>query len=155
MSDHNGTSDSIMTVFLIGAKKGIQLWLNNILPAAIMAFTLIRILELTGLLDVMGRLFGPVMAIFGLPGEAISVLATGWMSSAGGCVAAVSLAATGTLDGNQVAIILPMIFLMGNQAQYIGRVLGTAGATPRRYGVICAISIINAAIAGFVMRLLV
>jgi spore maturation protein SpmB len=93
------------------------------------------------------------MAIFGLPGKAVMVLLGSWMSMAGGAGVAASLYAANSLDKTQVTILLPAIFLMGAQVQYMGRCLGTAGVQPRYYPVLFGISIVNAIIAMFVMRM--
>jgi spore maturation protein SpmB len=51
-----------------------------------------------------------------------------------------------------VTILLPAIFLMGAQVQYMGRCLGTAGVKSKYYPALFAISIVNAAISMLVMR---
>lgn len=140
-------------IFVEGARKGWNVGVNSIVPNVLMAYVLIQILRVSGVLDILGNVFNPVMAIFGLPGKAVMVLLGSWMSMAGGAGVAASLYSANSLDKTQVTILLPAIFLMGAQVQYMGRCLGTAGVQPRYYPVLFGISIVNAIIAMFVMRM--
>jgi spore maturation protein SpmB len=146
---------SLADVFVDGARKGWNIGVNSIIPNVLMAYALIQVLKVTGILDLLGNLFAPVMAVFGLPGAAVMVLAGAWLSMAGGMGVAVSLYATGTLNAVQLTILLPAIFLMGAQLQYMGRMLGTAGIKTRFYPVLFAISIINAVVSMLIMRIFV
>lgn len=65
---------SIVTSFMDGAKEGFYIGIENILPAMVLGYVIIRFLELTGLVNLIGKVFAPVMGIFGLPGEAAIVL---------------------------------------------------------------------------------
>jgi spore maturation protein SpmB len=145
----------IIAVFLEGAGRGVNLWLKSMLPGVVLGYTMIEIMKVTGLLNLLSSIFSPVMSLFGLPGEAVSILITAWMSTAGGCGAAASLAANGVLSPTQVTIVTPMIFLMGSQLQFIGRILAVADVESKKYPVMCLIGIINAFIAGFIMRIIV
>ncbi len=145
----------ITDVFVDGARKGWNIGIGSVMPNLIMAFVLIHALKITGFLDVLGTVFGPAMALFGLPGEAATVLMGAWLSMGGGVGVAVSLFTQGVIDGAQVAILTPAIFLMGAQIQYAGRLLGTAGVQSRHYGILFGICILNAFIAMFIMRFFV
>ena len=72
----------ITDVFVAGARKGWTLATTSTLPNVMMAFVVIKALELTGLLKLIGTIFAPIMGLFGLPGEAAAVLLAGWMSPA-------------------------------------------------------------------------
>ncbi len=146
---------SIIDVFVDGARKGLKVNLNSMLPNLVMAFVLIQFLKVTGLLDLLGKVCAPIMAIFGLPGEGIMVLFAAWLAMGGGVGAAAGLFTEGILTPEQVSILIPAIFLMGAQAQYMGRCLGTAGVQGRFYGPLLLISIINALLAMIVMRFLI
>lgn len=146
---------TLADVFVDGARKGWNIGVSSILPNVLMAFALIQVLKVTGLLNIMGTIFGPVMGVFGLPGEAIAVLMGAWLSMGGGVGVAASLFAGKILSIAHVGILLPAIFLMGSQVQYMGRLLGTAGVQTRFYPMLFGISIINACIAMIVMRFLV
>ena len=120
-----------------------------------MAFVLIRVLQVSGLLDILGSIFAPIMGIFGLPGEAAAVLIGGWMSMGGGVGVAVALFDAGTLNGVHLGILAPAIYLMGSQLQYMGRALGVIGTAGRMIPVLMGVSILNAFIAMFIMRIII
>ncbi len=92
------------------------------------------------------------MAVFGLPGEAITVLMGSWLSMGGGVGVAASLYTAKILTGSHLSILIPAIFLMGSQVQYMGRLLGTAAVQTRYYPMLFAISIVNALVAMLIMR---
>ena len=146
---------SIIDVFVEGARKGFKVNLNSMVPNLIMAFVLIQALKVTGLLDLLGTVCAPIMAVFGLPGEGIMVLFAAWLAMGGGVGAAAGLFTEGILTPEQVSILIPAIFLMGAQAQYMGRCLGTAGIQGRFYGPLLLIAIVNAICSMLVMRFLV
>ena len=146
---------SIIDVFVEGARKGFKVNLNSMVPNLIMAFVLIQALKVTGLLDLLGTVCAPIMAVFGLPGEGIMVLFATWLAMGGGVGAAAGLFTEGILTPEQVSILIPAIFLMGAQAQYMGRCLGTAGVQGRFYGPLLLIAIVNAICSMLVMRFLV
>lgn len=146
---------SFIDIFIDGARKGLKINLNSIIPNLVMAFVLIQFLKLTGILTILGKVFAPFMAIFGLPGEGITVLLSAWLAMGGGVGACASLYADGLLTAQHVSILIPAIFLMGAQAQYLGRCLGTAGVPGRFYLHLLIISVINAFLAMLVMRFLV
>ncbi len=145
----------ITDVFVEGARKGWNIGISSVMPNVMMAFVIIHALKITGILDILGTVFGPVMAIFGLPGEAATVLMGAWLSMGGGVGVAVSLFTQGVIDGGQVAILTPAIFLMGAQIQYAGRLLGAAEVESRHYGILFGICILNAFLSMFVMRFFV
>lgn len=140
-------------IFVEGAKKGWNVGISSIIPNVLMAFVLIHALRLSGLLDMLGVLFNPVMGMFGLPGQAVMVLVGAWMSMGGGVGVAASLYAAKILNPTHVTILLPAIFLMGAQIQYMGRLLGTAGIQGRYYPMLFGISILNAIISMIIMRI--
>jgi spore maturation protein SpmB len=152
-SKHAGKN--IVDIFVAGAKNGYNMGINNMLPNVVMAYILIRIFNITGILKILGELFAPIMGIFGLPGEGIVVLFTAFLSMGGGAGAAASLHASGHLSDTHVTIIIPAIFLIGAQLQYMGRLLGTIGIPAKYYPPMLGISLLNAVISMFIMRVLV
>ena len=142
-------------VFVSGVKRGWGIATGSMLPNVLMAFILIYVLKLTGILDLIGTVCGPVMKIFGLPGEALMVLLAAWLSMGGGVGVASSLFAAGSLSLHDIAVIAPAMYLMGSQVQYIGRLLGVVGTPGKYIPVMVLISIINALLALFVMQLIV
>lgn len=153
MSDTKVKKQSIMDMFVSGARRGLNVATTNMLPNVIMAFVLIQALNVTGLLDFIGRLFSPIMALWGLPGEAAAALVASFLSTGGGVGVTASLYTTEKLSGVDVTVLMPAIFLIGALLQYIGRCLGTAEVDSRHYPVIIIISILNAALAMWTMRL--
>ncbi|MFC0225472.1 YjiG family protein [Serratia aquatilis] len=151
----NPSKPMITDVFVAGARKGWGIATSSTLPNVLMAFVIIKALEITGTLKGLGMIFSPLMNLFGLPGEAAAVLIGGWMSMGGGIGVAVSLFANGTLTGEHLAILAPAIYLMGSQIQYAGRILGVIGTKASKIPVMIAISVINAFIAMFLMRIFI
>lgn len=142
-------------VFVSGVKRGWGIATGSMLPNVLMAFILIYVLKLTGILDLLGSLFAPVMKIFGLPGEALMVLLAAWLSMGGGAGVASSLFAAGSLSLHDIAVLAPAMYLMGSQVQYIGRLLGVVGTPGKYIPVMVLISIINALLALLVMQIIV
>ena len=89
-----------------------------------MAYVIAEMLNLLGVMQIIGHVCAPLMGLFGLPGEAITVLLTSWLSASAGTGVAVSLLSKGTLNVADITILIPAIFLMGSQLQYMGRLLG-------------------------------
>ena len=155
MSGHTNANPMITDVFVKGAVQGWQIAVSSTIPNVLMAFVIIKILQHSGLLALIGQAFGPVMGIFGLPGEAATVLLGGWMSMGGGVGVAVALFDQGVINGTHVAILAPSIFLMGSQVQYMGRCLGVIGIKGKDMLLIMAVPILTAVLSLFVMNLIV
>ena len=51
--------------FVAGARKGFSMSMNNMLPNVLFAFAMIQILNLSGLSNLIGKVCGPLMGIFG------------------------------------------------------------------------------------------
>ena len=145
----------ITDVFVNGANQGWAIATHSTIPNVLMAFVIIRILTISGALAFIGKVFGPVMAIFGLPGEAATILLGGWMSMGGGVGVAVDLFDAGKINGSELAIVIPSIYLMGSQVQYMGRCLGVIGIGGKDILKIMAIPPIIAICSLWVMRVLV
>ena len=145
----------ITDVFVNGAFQGWNIATHSTIPNVLMAFVIIKMLNISGALDFIGTCLGPVMAIFGLPGEAAMILLGGWMSMGGGVGVAVALFDKGAVDGTQLAIVIPAIYLMGSQVQYMGRCLGVIGIQGSDKFKIMAVPPIVALLSLWVMRLVV
>lgn len=155
MSSHANAKPMITDVFVRGAVQGWEISIKSTVPNVLMAFVIIKILQHAGLLDRIGQLFEPVMALFGLPGEAAAALMGGWMSMGGGVGVIVALYEAGSISAKHIAVLAPAIFLMGSQLQYMGRVLGVMGIAGRHIPVIMAIPVVTAFLSMFVMNLVV
>lgn len=103
---------NIMDLFIDGARRGFTIATTSLLPNVVMAFVIIQALKVTGLLDIVGRVCEPIMALWGLPGAAATVLLASVMSMGGGVGVCASLVAAGTLNGHDATILLPAIYLM-------------------------------------------
>ena len=151
----NNSKVFITDVFVKGAIQGWQIATSSTIPNVLMAFVIIKILQHSGLLALIGQAFGPVMGIFGLPGEAATVLLGGWMSMGGGVGVAVALFDQGAINGTHIAILAPSIYLMGSQVQYMGRCLGVIGIKGKDMLMIMTVPVITAILSLFVMRIIV
>ena len=131
---------NVMDMFIDGARRGFTIATTNLLPNVVMAFVIIQALKITGLLDWVGHICEPVMALWGL-GGAVGVAA--------------SLATAGALTGHDVTVLLPAMYLMGNPVQNVGRCLGTAEVNAKYYPHIITVCVINALLSIWVMQLIV
>lgn len=145
----------ITDVYVKGCVQGWHIAVNSTIPNVMMAFVLIRVLQVSGLLDMLGELMTPVMALFGLPGEAAAVLLGALMSMGGGVGVAVGLFDAGALNGTHLAILTPAIYLMGSQLEYLGRCLGVIGVRGSMIPVLHGTAVLNAMIAMVIMNFIV
>ena len=152
---HASAKEMVTDVFVRGARQGWGIAIGSMLPNVLMAFVIIKALQITGLLKLIGIACGPVMAVFGLPGEAAPVLLAAWMSMGGGVGVAVAFFGQGAIDGTHLAILTPAIYLMGSQLQYMGRLLGVVGIPGKMIPLMMALSIVAACVAMIIMRVLV
>ncbi|WP_438696403.1 nucleoside recognition domain-containing protein, partial [Turicimonas muris] len=104
MSSSPNSKPMVTDVFVNGAIQGWNIATHSTIPNVLMAFVIIRILDVSGLLALIGTGLGPVMGIFGLPGEAATILLGGWMSMGGGVGVAVALFDKGAINGQELAI---------------------------------------------------
>lgn len=149
------TTNNPFDIFVIGARKGFFIATNNLLPNVLMAYVIAEILNITGAMKLIGVAFGPVMGFFGLPGEAVTVLMTTWLSCSAGVGIAVSLFTKGLLTTTHITILMPALFLMASQIQYMGRLLGVADVPKKYWPFLMLVSIINSCIGMLVMRFFV
>lgn len=139
-------------IFAQGARKGVGIVANNLMPNMIMAYVLTDILHRLGILTMIGNVFGPLMVVFGLPGEAVVVLLTTWLSSSAAIGLSASMAAAGTLTGHDITILMPAYFLLNAQIQYMGRLLGVAGVPAKYWPLLMLASFINACCSMLLMH---
>lgn len=122
---------SIVTSFMDGAKEGFYIGIENILPAMVLGYVIIRFLELTGLVNLIGKVFAPVMGIIGLPGEAAIVLMSAFFAKAAGAATAANLYAAGTINAAQATILVVPCMLMGTLVGHYARIVLVAGTNPK------------------------
>ncbi|QCD53130.1 YjiG family protein [Campylobacter sp. RM16192] len=154
MSDK--TNNKLITdVFVDGARKGWDIAIHNTIPNVLMAFVIIYVLNVSGALKIIGNYLGFIMVPLGLPGESIAVFMAAFLSWGGSAGVLVALVQNGTLNANDIVVLLPGMALIGSTVQYMGRVLGVLGIPGRHYGVLFGICIINAYLAMLVMSMIV
>lgn len=146
------TSSNPFDIFVVGARKGFNVAINGLVPNIMMAYVVSEILRILGVMAFLGKVFGPMMTFFGLPGEAVTVVLTSWLSSSAGVGVAANLLASGALDGRHVTILMPCFFLMGAQLQYMGRLLGVADVPKKYWPLLMSASILNALCAMLLMN---
>ena len=146
------TTNTPFDIFIIGARKGFNIAVNNLVPNILMAYAVSEVLRILGVMKMVGEIFGPMMFIFGLPGEAVTVLLTAWLSSSASVGLAASMFANGILEPRHITILMPAFFLMGAQLQYMGRLLGVADVPKRYWPLLMSASILNAMLAMLLMH---
>ena len=146
------TTNNPFDIFIIGARKGFNIAVNNLVPNILMAYAVSEVLRILGVMKMVGEIFGPMMFIFGLPGEAVTVLLTAWLSSSASVGLAASMFANGILEPRHITILMPAFFLMGAQLQYMGRLLGVADVPKRYWPLLMSASVLNAMLAMLLMN---
>ncbi|MEE6075859.1 YjiG family protein [Avibacterium volantium] len=145
----------ITDIFIDGARKGWNIAIHSTIPNVLMAFVIIYILNVSGLLKLLGEYIGFIMAPLGLPGESIAVFLAAFLSWGGAAGVLVALVQAGTLTATDIAILLPGMALVGSTVQYMGRVLGVLGVPGKHYLVLFGICMVNAYLAMLVMSFIV
>ena len=75
---------NIFDIFIGGARKGWNLATQNLVPNILMAYVIAYSLNILGVMDFLGYWLGPIMGIFGLPGQSFVILLTTWLSCSAG-----------------------------------------------------------------------
>ena len=102
---------NVMDMFIDGARRGFTIATTSLLPNVVMAFVIIQALKVTGLLEIVGRVCEPVMALWGLPGESATVLLAAVMSMGGGVGVCASLVVAMVNPRRAPSINISMTFL--------------------------------------------
>lgn len=145
---------NIIENFTEGAKAGLNTSMFSMLPGLVFAYVIMQIVNLTGFVKIIERVFSPIMGLFGLPGSAATGLLTGVMTTSGGLGVVASLAQDGILTSQQVAILLPAQMLLGAMLQYLGRILTIAEIKPKYYSVFIGLVFGLAALSLIIMKIL-
>ena len=144
---------SVIEEFMKGAKKGFYIAAEMITPAMVMAYALIEFLKITGLMALIGTALGPIMAIFGLPGEASVALLAAFFAKAAGCAAAATLYASGKIDAVQATILFPACVTMGTLIGHFARIVLVSNVNKKYHSLLLVIPLIDAAIVMWLTRL--
>lgn len=145
---------TLLEEFVFGAKNGFYLGVERILPAMILAYVLILFLRTTGLMAIIGQIVAPVMALFGLPGEAIVALISAFFAKAAGCATAATLYNDGVISAAQATILFPACITMGTLIGHFVRCVMASGANPKHHALLMAIPIVDAVVSMLLTRVL-
>lgn len=140
-----------LNLFLAGGKKGLNIWFNNMIPSIILGGLILAIIEETGLIDIIGNVMGPVMGIFGLPGEAAVLWVTSMVNMSVGILGAIPLIEAGTMTGEHAAILLAMIMALIPPAK-MSRLAGASGADGKMIGIGYGLTFVCSILCGLAMR---
>lgn len=143
---------SIIEEFVAGAKKGFYIGAEMIAPAMVLAYVLIEFLNITGLMVIVGKAVGPVMAVFGLPGEAVVALVAAFFAKAAGCATAASLYSQGIITAQQATILFPACVTMGTLIGHFVRIVITSNANKKWHSLLLAVPLIDAAVVMLLTR---
>jgi Uncharacterized membrane protein len=152
VGDLQQVKPSIVEEFMAGAKKGFYIGAEMIAPAMVMAYVLIQFLEITGLMKGIGTLLQPVMALFGLPGEAIFALVAAFFAKAAGCATAATLYSKGVITAAQATILFPACVTMGTLIGHFVRIVIVSNVNKKYHSLLICVPIIDAAIAMILTR---
>lgn len=141
-------------VFMGGAKKGLYIGFEQILPAMILGYVIVEVLKLTGIIDILGNVFGPVMGLFGLPGESVVVLLSAFFAKAAGAATAANLYTEGIVNAAQATILLIPSMLMGTLVGHYARIVLVSDTNPKYRSLMLAIPIIDSIVGMLLMRLI-
>lgn len=155
MSPQESPKKNIIESFIEGAQAGFRISTNAMLPGIIFSFSLILMLELSGMMQYIEIIFSPVMALLGVPGVAATAILLGYVSFPGGLGVVASLAAAGTLNAEHVAILTAGIMCSGSLISYMARVLATANVKGKYYPAIMGIAVFNGILAMVIMRIII
>ena len=145
---------SIISTFLGGCYRGFEVGIKNIVPAMILGYTLVYILQATGVMDLLGSVLSPVMGVFGLPGEAVAVLISAFFAKEAGCGTAATMYASGILTMGQATMLFPACILMGTLIGHYARIVLVADADKKWHGLLLAVPLFDAVISLFMMKII-
>lgn len=144
---------SVVEEFVAGAKKGFYIGAEMIAPAMVLAYVLIQFLDITGLMNGVGKLLGPVMAIFGLPGEAIIALVAAFFAKAAGCATAATLYSKGIITAAQATILFPACVTMGTLIGHFVRIVIVSNASKKWHPLLLCVPLVDAAVVMILTRI--
>lgn len=148
MAEAAAKKKTLLEEFMSGCKKGFYIGAENIMPAMVLAYSLILFLNITGLMDIIANAVAPVMALFGLPGGAIVALISAFFAKAA------SLYAEGVINAAQATILFPATITMGTLVGHFARCVLTSGANPKHHALLLAIPVIDALLSMIIVRII-
>ena len=145
---------NVLDVFLSGSKKGVNLWFNNMIPSVAIAGLLVTLIDVTGLQDLLGTIFSPLMSIVGLPGEAAVLWVASFMTMSVAIIGALPLLAEGVLTAQHAAILLAMIMATTAPAKII-RMASAADVDNKTMYICYGLTFVCSFLCGIVMRFVI
>jgi spore maturation protein SpmB len=152
MADVKKPQPNMVEAFMVGAKKGFYMMVEIILPALILGFVLVKVLEILGIMAIAGKYISPVMAMFGLPGEAVVVLIAAFFAKAAGAATAANLYSQGVLTAAQATIVFPATITMGTLVGNFVRVIMVTQTNIRWFPLMVITAMLDAAIVMLLTR---
>jgi spore maturation protein SpmB len=143
---------SVVEEFVAGAKKGFYIGAEMIAPAMVLAYVLIQFLDITGLMTIVGKALGPVMGVFGLPGEAIVALVAAFFAKAAGCATAATLYSKGIITATQATILFPACITMGTLIGHFVRIVIVSNASKRWHPLLLCVPLFDAVVVMLITR---
>lgn len=142
MAEAAAKKKTLLEEFMSGCKKGFYIGAENIMPAMVLAYSLILFLNITGLMDIIANAVAPVMALFGLPGGAIVALISAFFAN------------EGVINAAQATILFPATITMGTLVGHFARCVLTSGANPKHHALLLAIPVIDALLSMIIVRVI-
>lgn len=143
----------VIELFNQGARKGWNVAINTIMPAMVLGYVLVQAFKLLGIMDIIAKICGPVMGIFGLPGEAATVLISAFFAKAAGAATAANLYAEGILTAAQATICVMPCMLMGTLVGHFARIVLVCDTNSKYKPWMFFIALFDSAIGMLLMRL--
>jgi spore maturation protein SpmB len=143
---------NIVEEFVKGAKRGFYVAVEMITPAMVFAYVMVLFLNTAGIMPYIGKVLGPIMGIFGLPGESAVVLIAAFFAKAAGCATAASLYAAGTITAEQATVLFPACITMGTLIGNFVRVVIVSNTNRKWQPLLLASGIVDAALVMLMTR---
>ena len=154
LADKRATKN-VIELFMAGAKKGFYLGAEVVMPALILAYVLVQFLTITGLMTVIGTIVSPIMAVFGLPGEAIVALIAAFFAKAAGVGIVATMYSSGELTAAQATIMFLAVITMGTLLAGFVRVIIVANVNKRWHKLLLVVPIIDAFFSMWIVKAIV
>ena len=155
MSEKAAAKEKInfIDTFFYGARKGWNIAINTIMPAMVLGYVLVQIFTVTGIMAVFAKVFGPAMGLFGLPGEAVTVLISAFFAKGAGAATAFNLYQNGVINAAQATICVMPSMLMGTLIGHYARIVLVAETNEKYRIIMLGIALFDAVLGMIPMRL--
>lgn len=153
MSQEVKAKKNAIEEFMAGAKKGFYIGVEQVLPAMILGYVLVQFLQLTGVVPLLGKIFAPIMVIFGLPGESILVIISAFFAKAAGAATGANMYAQGLITEAQATILIMPCMLMGTLIGHYARIVLVSNVAEQYRKILLCIPIFDTIVGMLLMRL--